>query len=89
MRLSVDESGTLAMAQDSGEPEELDVDVSSRHLRGLEERIRLMKLVAAENEIAVQLTVASEASHQRVIDVMNCLAGERLVNLSFTDQANK
>lgn len=88
MRLSVDESGTVAMAQDSGSPEELDTDVGSRHLYGLEERIKLMKLVAAENEIAVQLTVANEASHQRVIDVMNCLAGEQLVNLSFIDLAN-
>ena len=77
------------MAQDSGNPEVLDTDVGSRHFYGLEERIQLMKLIAADNAIAVQLTVANEASHQRVIDVMNCLAGEQLVNLSFIDLVNK
>lgn len=86
IRLNVEATGTVSMAQDSGPVETLDTDGDSRHLPVLKERIHLMQMAAAPDDLIVQIDVESDASHQRFIDVMNCLSEMEIAKVSFIDR---
>ncbi len=83
MRLKVETTGVVSMAQESGAAEPLDTDVASRRLPVLKERIHLLKMAAAPNDLFVQIDVEDDASHQRFIDVMNCLSEMEVGKVSF------
>lgn len=86
MRLNVEETGVVSMAQESGSAEPLDTDGDSRSLPLLKDRINLMQMAAAPNELLVQIDVEGDASHQRFIDVMNCLSEMDVAKVSFIDR---
>lgn len=85
--LNLNDKGEVGVRQDSGEVEVLDSDVDSRELTGLIERIKLMKAAAGAEELLVQFDIADEASHQRFIDVMNCLSSMKITNVAFVDRS--
>ncbi|MFT5881788.1 MAG: biopolymer transport protein ExbD [Crocinitomicaceae bacterium] len=85
IRLNLEETGVVSMAQESGSAEVLDTDGDSRSLPLLKDRINLMQMAAAPNDLLVQIDVEEEASHQRFIDVMNCLSEMEVGKVSFID----
>jgi len=85
MRLNVEETGVVSMAQESGSAEALDTDGGSRSLPLLKGRLNLMKMAAAPNDLLVQIDVEDDAAHQRFIDVMNCLSEMEIAKVSFID----
>ena len=85
MRLNLEATGAVSMAQESGPAETLDSNRDSRNLPHLKERIHLMQMAAAPNDLLVQLDVEDDASHQRFIDVMNCLSEMEIAKVSFVD----
>ena len=69
----------------------LDMDSSVRDLPLLEDRLRIYRQAAtAMNEKCLVVIVADgEVKHQRVVDVLNALAGMEIKNVSFRDRADK
>ena len=86
MRLNVESTGAVSMAQETGLAETLDTDGESRKLPLLKEKINLMQMAAAPNDLLVQIDVEDDASHQRFIDVMNCLTEMEIGKVSFIDR---
>ena len=86
MRLNVEATGAVSMDQESGSAEVLDTDVDSRRLPVLKERIHLMQMAAAPNDLLVLIDVEDDALHQRFIDVMNCLSEMEIAKVSFIDR---
>ncbi len=72
--------------------EQMDQGASGRRrsLPILEDRLTIYKdsLEAANNAPMVQVAVDSEAPHESVIDVLNCLVGLEITRVTFTDFAN-
>ena len=86
MRLNVEATGAVSMAQETNSAEVLDTDADSRRLPVLKERIQLLQMAAAPNDLIVQIDVEDDASHQRFIDVMNCLSEMEIAKVSFIDR---
>lgn len=86
MRLNVEATGAVSLAQESGAAETMDTDIDSRRLPVLKERIHLMQMAAAPNDLLVQIDVEGDASHQRFIDVINCLSEMDVAKVSFIDR---
>ena len=86
MFVKVDRSGTIYINQ--GEAQEaLDSDVEQRQLPRLSERLASYTTVARAGgtEPIVQVWADPEATQQRVVDVINCLAGAEVNSVTFTD----
>ena len=86
MRLNVEATGAVSLAQESGAAETMDTDIDSRRLPVLKERIHLMQMAAVPNDLLVQIDVEGDASHQRFIDVINCLSEMDVAKVSFIDR---
>lgn len=88
MFIEVKEDGSIMVNQE----EQMDQGASGRRrsLPILEDRLTIYKdsLEAANNAPMVQVAVDSEAPHEAVIDVLNCLVGLEITRVTFTDFAN-
>jgi|GEM_PF-1797009 len=62
----------------SGNPEE-------RELIVLENHVEMVRSVAAERDVVVQLRVGEEATQQRVVDVLNCFAKLGVTTVGLVD----
>lgn len=69
------------------EKQAMDMDGSSRDLPLLSAALNFYKsgVDAAGEKPLVQIFATDDALHQRVIDVLNALAGEEIVSVTFTD----
>jgi len=90
MFIKVDRSGSIFSGTGS-EQEVLDTDVQVRELPMLKERLDSYANAARAGgkEPMVQIWADSEASQQRVIDVLNCLASAKIKSVTFTDLVDK
>ncbi|MFM2171961.1 MAG: hypothetical protein RI957_2190 [Verrucomicrobiota bacterium] len=84
--IRVDAQGTILVGQ-GAEAQVMDVASDSRQLPLLTSWLKTYADVsrAANREPAVQIWVDREAQQQRVIDVLNVLAGEQIQLTTFTD----
>lgn len=82
------EANGFVYLQSDGAPEELvEQDPDQRKLDNLEPRLKLYasSAKASNSEPVVQVYVDGEAKQQRVIDVLNALAGAEISTVTFTD----
>lgn len=90
MFIKLDKSGSIYI--NTGEEQEaLDADVSSRKLPLLRERLDsyAQGARAGGRQPMVQVWADGEAQQQRLIDVINCLAGAKIQSVTFTDLLDK
>ncbi len=86
MFIRVDASGAIFSGTGSG-AQPLDSDVSVREVPLLDSQLDLYSAAAtsAGSKPLVQVYVDPGALQQRVIDVLNALAGAGIVSVTFTD----
>ena len=82
--IQVDESGAIYTGP---EKQPMDMDASSRQVPLLDARLKDYKqaLTAAGEQPLVQILANGQAVQQRVIDVLNALAGAGINSVTFTD----
>ncbi|MFC4995292.1 ExbD/TolR family protein [Rubritalea tangerina] len=83
LRICVGADDSISIVQDSGGSDVLETDGGVRILPVLEERIEMMQMAASPNKLLVQIDVEDDASHQRFIDVMNCLSEKEVEQISL------
>ncbi len=73
------------------EQQVLDIDPAVRELPLLQAELRLFKsgIDASGDKPLVQIDAEAEASHQRVIDVLNALAAEGIEAVALTDRSDE
>lgn len=84
--IKVDQAGQILI--NTGEAQELvESDPSVHNLPELTNRLSgyVAMAKAGAQEPVVQIHVNSEAQQQRVVDVLNCLAGVKIKSVTFTD----
>ena len=86
LTIELKDDGSIVMNA-GGEDELLDHGGSGRDIPLTKERLQLFNSVARANgsEVSIRMQVASEASHQRFIDVLNCLRGEDINILTLSE----
>lgn len=86
MLITITETGTI-LATSGGEPQTLDSDPGVRDLPLLNAQLDLYVsgVNAAGEKPLVQIFASPEATQQRVIDVLNALAGAKINAVTFTD----
>jgi len=84
MLIWIEDSGAIYTGQ---EKTAQDMDPSSRDLPQLGAELKFYKdgVDAAGANPLVQIYASDECSHQRVIDVLNALAGVKINSVTFTD----
>lgn len=85
--IKLEANGYIYLRTD-GAPEELiESDPDARELPNLAPRLETYSSAArnSASEPVVQVYVESEAQQQRVIDVLNALAGAKITKVTFTD----
>ena len=60
-------------------------DPNQRDLKLLSDHLEMMWSMAGDREVAVQLRVDEEATQQRVVDVLNCLAKEGVTSVGLVE----
>ena len=86
MFIKIDANGTIYV--NSGPAQEiLDTNAGSRELPQLATRLEMYASAthAADQQPLVQLYVEGDAKQQRVVDVLNALAKEKIAKVTFTD----
>jgi len=80
-------NGNVSLKDESGNIQLMESDSDSRELPNLGKRLDLHKSVAdtASQKALVQIRVAGDTVQQRVIDVLNALAGAKITEITFTD----
>lgn len=83
--LYVDEDGGIRIDED---PQRLDADMAVRELTQLNAALRGIQKTLEEgrSDLAVCIFVAPKCAQQRVIDVLNTLAGLGISKVTFTDE---
>ena len=86
MFIKVDMNGAIYVGAGPGQ-QLLDTDTSVRALPLLSQQLEMYAsaALAAESQPLVQVFADGEASQQRVIDVLNALAGNNITKVTFTD----
>lgn len=86
MFIKVDSSGSIFTGADPNQ-QQLDTDSAQREVPLLASQLDLYASAAlsAGNKPLVQIYVEPDASQQRVIDVLNALAGAGITSVTFTD----
>lgn len=86
LQLEVKNDGSIVMNA-GGEDELLDSAGAERDIPITRDRLHILSNMARANGsvISVNMKVAEEASHQRFIDVINCLRGENINSLSLVE----
>ena len=87
MLILLEGNGNISLQGESGIIELVESDSDVRDLPNLSQRLDLHKSVAdtASQKALVQIRVAGDAVQQRVIDVLNALAGASITEITFTD----
>jgi biopolymer transport protein ExbD len=87
MLILLEGNGNISLQGESGIIELVESDSDARELPNLSQRLDLHKSVAdtASQKALVQIRVAGDAVQQRVIDVLNALAGANITEITFTD----
>ena len=85
MFIKIDANGAIYI--NSGPAQEiLDTDTSSRELPQLLQRLSMYQAaLSGDAQPLVQLYVEGDAKQQRVVDVLNALAKEKISKVTFTD----
>lgn len=86
IQIGVKSNGSIVM--NSGEDEEvLDTDVEINEIPQTKERLKMMNDLARSNgsELFVEIVFDKGVTHQRFIDVLNCLKGEGLNKMAIRD----
>jgi biopolymer transport protein ExbD len=83
--LHVDEGGGIRV---DGDPQRLDADMAVRELTQLSAALRGIQKNSEEgrSDLAICIFVAPKCAQQRVIDVLNTLAGLGISKVTFTDE---
>jgi len=85
--IGIKEDGAIVM--NTGDSEEvLDRDTEKRNIPKTKETLQLMNRLAKSNgsELFVEISSDEGVTHQRFIDVVNCLRGEGITKVSITDK---
>lgn len=87
MLILLEANGHISLQGESGNVELVESDPDVRELPVLGQRLDIHKSVAdtASQKALVQIRVDGEAVQQRVIDVLNALAGAGITEITFTD----
>jgi biopolymer transport protein ExbD len=87
MLILLDQEGKVFVKTESGVDELLESDVDARTLPVLDKRLELYRSLAENSgqDPLVQLRVDGKTVQQRVIDVLNSLAGAGITKITFTD----
>lgn len=80
----VRENGEVTLNPDFGETL-VSLDPDERRLPVLREHLATMASVSGGDRMVVQLRAEDGAKHQRVVDVLNCLASMGVSSVGFTD----
>jgi biopolymer transport protein ExbD len=88
--LGIKENGSIVMNEGAAE-ELLDDDITIREIPQTKERLKLLNDLAMSNDskVFVQLIIDEGVSHQRFIDVINCLRGEGLNQVAIGNYDDK
>jgi len=83
----IEANGNISLKGESGDIQLIESDADVRKLPNLAKRLDLHKSVAdtSSQKALVQIRVDGEAIQQRVIDVLNALAGAKITEITFTD----
>jgi biopolymer transport protein ExbD len=83
----IEANGNISLKGESGDIQLIESDSDVRKLPNLGKRLDLHKSVAdtSSQKALVQIRVDGEAVQQRVIDVLNALAGAKITEITFTD----
>lgn len=87
LAVSIDHNGTIYINQGPAK-EAVETDTSKRDLPKLRKRIKVYtkQVTAAGTEPSVQLYVDPETRQERVVDVLNALASEKISKVAFTSK---
>ncbi len=87
MLILLEGNGNISLKGETGVVELIESDSDARELTNLTPRLELHKSVAdtSSQKALVQIRVAGDAVQQRVIDVLNALAGAGITEITFTD----
>ncbi len=87
MLILIEGNGNISLKGEVGDVELMESDSDVRELPNLSQRLDLHKSVAdtASQKALVQIRVDGDAVQQRVIDVLNALAGAGITEITFTD----
>ncbi len=87
MLILLEGNGNISLKGETGIIELIESDSDSRELPNLAQRLDLHKSVAdtASQKALVQIRVEGDTVQQRVIDVLNALAGAGITEITFTD----
>jgi biopolymer transport protein ExbD len=87
MLILLEANGNISIKGESGVIELIESNSDARVLTNLSQRLDLHKSVAdtSSSTALVQIRVDGDAVQQRVIDVLNALAGAEITEITFTD----
>ncbi|MCX8237803.1 MAG: biopolymer transporter ExbD [Akkermansiaceae bacterium] len=87
MLILLEANGNISIKGESGVVELIESNSDARVLTNLSQRLDLHKSVAdtSSSTALVQIRVDGDAVQQRVIDVLNALAGAEITEITFTD----
>lgn len=87
LRILIEANGRIAIKNETGLLEMVETNPDSRELPALSARLKLLKDISlmSGQQALVQVTAHDNTSHQRVIDVLNTIAGANITDITFTD----
>jgi len=87
LRILLEANGQVSIENETGLSELIESDSHSRELPTLSQRLKLHKDTSeiTGHKTLVQLQIHQQTTHQRVIDVLNALAGAKITDITFTD----
>lgn len=87
LRILLEANGSVSIKNETGLIELVETNPDLRKLPHLSERLKLHKSISdvSGHKTLVQLQVNGETAQQRVIDVLNALAGANITEITFTD----
>ena len=92
VKILIGVKGDGSIVMNAGEDEEvLDTDVAIHEIPRTKERLRVIHDLARANgsELFVQIVSDEGVSHQRFIDLLNCLKGEGISKIAIHDGEKK
>lgn len=85
--IKLDSNGYVYLSSEGGQEQLVESDPDQRNLPQLTQQLEVYASAArnSSSEPVVQVYVESEARQQRVIDILNALAGVNITKITFTD----
>ena len=87
MLIRILENGHISVRTEGADEETIETNPDDRKVPALDERLKIYKggSLGGSTEPVVQIYVDNKAKQQRVMDVLNALAGQKLSKVTFTD----